>query len=71
MLVFPEVLDSQELQELNEMIQPIDKFFTEECKLLINNYSFNLLKTSNYCKSILYFEEILLFENWRFNHGLF
>ncbi len=29
MLVFPEVLKKEELEELNHMVQPIEKFFTE------------------------------------------
>ena len=32
MLVFPEVLSKDELEELNHMVQPIEKFFFEDRK---------------------------------------
>jgi hypothetical protein len=39
MLVYPE-LTKEELENLNQMVQPIDRFFNEGCKLnLINNQS--------------------------------
>ena len=33
MLVFPEVLTKEEVEDLNLMVQPIEKFFLEDCKL--------------------------------------
>ena len=32
MIEFPEVLDNDELQTLEMMSQPIDKYFKEECE---------------------------------------
>jgi len=34
MLIFPEVLENDKLEELNRRIQPIEKYFTErgECR---------------------------------------
>ena len=32
MIQFPEVLDKDELEELDMMTQPIEKFFTEDCE---------------------------------------
>ncbi len=35
MLVFPEIDDNDELAELENMVQPIEKYFTEECELMM------------------------------------
>jgi len=34
MLIFPEVLTKNEVEELNQMVEPIEKYFTQDSKLL-------------------------------------
>ncbi len=53
-LIFPEIDDNDELAELENMVQPIEKYFTEECKGLIN-FNKNRWPKNN---QLLYFQLI-------------
>ena len=39
--VFPEIDNNEELDELNQMVEPIEKFFVHDCKSFYFIFTFN------------------------------